>query len=516
MAIQINIPKFLKCGMIAAAFVSAGPAISNAQDSANPASEEIVTREGAWEYLRGRITTARRTLNLAPKAEQKPALSIRFIPDPFHAKPGNAAIYYLKAGGFFEQSAALQAKRKFEEDSRAAAGDGDFAPYVWLETDIKDLPIDQVKAYLTYSSFQPPFLKEAAARPLCDFDRQIKTVENPIGYPLPEIQAFRDLARLQAMRFLVAMAENRTADAVEILGQIIGMGPHFCQEPFLVSNLVGAACTNIGLQNAHYLSEHPDAPNLYWAIAQLPKPLIRLDQSLAYERELLFEQVKALREVDSTPKPDAYWSEFIDRFVAATRGLEVSELDALESLGKAGITLAIGANVPKAREYLVEVEGMSGNALDDLPNAQIFFLAMRRFYERYRDEEFKISYLPEHARRKAKFGSTELESLSNRYGLFTIPTSVFLPAVGAGHAASLRTQQQVALWQTIESIRHHLATRGNVLPVTLDELELPAPHDPLTDGPMEYVVHAKGATLKGAENLGLQYQFELRTRPTNP
>jgi hypothetical protein len=369
---------------------------------------------------------------------------------------------------------------------------------------------------LTYSSFQPPFLKEAAARPLCDFDRQIKTVENPMGYLLPEIQAFRDLARLQAMRFLVAMAENRTADAVEILGQIIGMGPHFCQEPFLVSNLVGAACTNIGLQHAHYLSEHPDAPNLYWAIAQLPKPLIRLDQSLAYEREFLYEQVKALREVDSTPKPDAYWSEFIDRFVAATRGFEVSQLDALESLGKAGITLAIGANVPKAREYLIEVEGMSGNALDDLPNAQIFFLAMRRFYERYRDEEFKSSYLPEHARRKAKFGSTEFGSLSNRYGLLTIPTSVFLPAVEATHAASLRTQQQVALWQTIESIRHHLATRGNVLPATLEELELPAPHDPLTDGPFEYVVHPNGATLKGAEHPGLQYQFELRTRPTNP
>ena len=508
------VPKFLKRSMLAAILIWSGTSTGYSQESIAASPEEISSREGAWEFLSGRVTTARRTVTLAPKAEQKPSLSIRFIPDSFHAKPGNAAIYYLKAGGFFEQTAALQAKRKFEDDSRAAAGDGEFAPYIWLETEVKDLPVEKVKEYLVYTSFQPLFLEEAASRLQCDFDRQIKAIENPVGYLLPEVQAIRDVARIQAMRFLVAMAENRPDDAVKILGQLIAMGPHFCQEPFLVSNLVGTACVGIGLQQAYYLSEHPDAPNLYWAIAQLPKPLINLDQSLAYEREFLFEQVKALREVDSIPKPDGYWSEFIDRFTAAMKGIG-SPLDELTSLGKAGITLAIGSNVPKAREYLVEIEGMSYDTLDKLPNAQIFFLAMRRFYERYRDEEFKFSFLPEHARSKATTNSKKFGELSQRYGLITLPTSAFLPAVQAAQAASLRMQQQLALWQTIEAIRHHLATHDNKLPATLEELELPAPHDPLTNGPFEYAIHPAGATLKGAENPGIRYQFELRTRPAN-
>ena len=76
-------------------------------------------------------------------------------------------------------------------------------------------------------------------------------------------------------------------------------------------------------------------------------------------------------------------------------------------------------------------------------------------------------------------------------------------------------QQQLALWQTIEAIRNHLATHDNKLPATLEELELPAPHDPLTNGPFEYAIHPAGATLKGAENPGIRYQFELRTRPAN-
>ncbi|MCY3005469.1 MAG: hypothetical protein NTV29_05765 [Planctomycetota bacterium] len=517
---KTSLTKLLKRGILAAILISTGRSTGysqdgNSQESTAVPAEQISSREGAWEFSRGRITTARRTVTLAPKAEHKPALSIRFIPDSFNAKLGNAAIYYLKAGGFFEQTAALQAKQKFEVDSRAAAGDREFAPFIWLETELKDLPVEKVKEYLVYTSFQPLFLEEAASRLHCDFDRQIKSVENPVGYLLPEVQAIRDVARIQAMRFLVAMAENRPDDAVKILGQLIAMGPHLCQEPFLVSNLVGTACVNIGLQQAYYLSEHADAPNLYWAIAQLPKPLIQMDQSLAYEREFLFEQVKALREVDSIPKPDGYWSEFIDRFTAAMKGIG-SPFDQSEAIGKAGITLAIGSNVPKAREYLVEIEGMSHDTLDKLPNAQIFFLAVRRFYERYRDEEFKVSFLPEHARNKARVTSKEFGEFGLRYGLITLPTSVFLPAVQAAQGASLRTQQQLALWQTVEALRNHLATHDNKLPATLEELELPAPHDPLTNGPFEYIAHAAGATLKGAEHPGLQYQLELRTKPINP
>ena len=514
---KLLVPKLLKRCMFASILFAGSPLISCSQESATNSTDVIVKREGPWEYQRGRgtFTTARRTLMLAPKAEHKPALSIRFVPDSFNAKPGNAAVFYLKAGGFFEQSFALQAKRKFEEESRAAANGDNYAPYIWLETELKDLPVDKVKEYLSYTSFQTLFLEEAAARLHCDFDRQIKSVDNPVGYLLPEVQAIRDLARMQTMRFLVAMAENRIDDAIKILGQIISMGPHLCQEPFLVSNLVGTACAGIGLQQAHYLSEHPDAPNLYWAIAQLPQPLIDMEQSLAYEREFLFEQVKVLREVNDIPKPDGYWSEFIDRFTAASKGIG-EPFDDLDSIGKAGVTLAISSNVPKAREYLIEIEGMDANAIDVLPNTQIFFLAMRRFYERYRDEQFKYSFLPKHARQKSNAISTDLGKMVSQFGLITLPTGTLLPAVQAADSASQRMQQQLALWQTIESIRHHLATHGNNLPSSLEELELPAPHDPLTNEPFEYVVHAAGATLTGAVNPGLQYQFELRTKTSNP
>ena len=505
----------LRIGLLAGAFLFASTYQAYAQDSSPQPVESEVTREGAWEYIRGEGLTARRTLTLVPKAEVKPALSVQFFPNSFNSKSGNAAVYYLKAGGFFEQTPSLQAKRKFEEDSRKAAKDENYPPLVWLETELKDLPVDKVKEYLGYTAFQPRFLEEAAARRLCDFDRQIKTVDNPMGYLLPEIQAIRETARMQALRFLVAMSEDRTDDAIKILGQIFAMGPHLSQEPFLVSTLVGAACVGIGWQQAFYLSEHPNAPNLYWAIATLPRPLINLEHSLAYEREFLFEQVKELREVDDQPKPDGYWSEFIDRYMQSTRDMQT---DLLKSslYGKAGFTLAIGANVAKAREYLIEVEGVTAEKLDSLPNTQIFFLAVRKFYERFRDEEFKSCFLPEGFARKSWPKPTDFTELNRRYGLLTAPTAEFLAAVQAVKAVAQRKQQEFALWQTIESIRHHLATHDNQLPNSLADLELPAPYDPLTNQPFEYLLHAAGATLKGSPNPGLRYEFELRNTKSTP
>lgn len=515
---RITATTFIKCGIWAATTFSACPHVAISQELASSEIESNISREGAWEYIRGAKTIARRTLVLAPKAEHKPALSIRFIPNSFYAKPGNAAIYYLKAGGYFEQFSNQQARRKFEEESRQAANGKEFPPYIWLETELKDLPIDEMNAYLSYTSFQSPFLEEAAARLQCDFDRQLRTIENPSGYLLPEIQSMRDIVRLQAMRFLVAIAENRIDDAIKILGQMIAMGPHLSQDPLLVSNLVGAACVEIGMQQAHYLSEHVDAPNLYWAIAQLPNPLIDLRQSLDYEREFLFQQVKVLQEVDDTPRPNSNWNEFLERFTQSMKGMFDSSdgFEEVLSSGKVGLTLFIGANVPKAREYLVAIEGMDEDKLDMLPNTQIFFLAMRRFYERYRDEEFKCSFLPNHAREKVESDFADREDLLRQYGFMILPTFYFLPLVQAAQAASVRSQQQIALWQTIESIRHHLATNNNTFPVTLAELELPVPHDPVSSEPFEYMIHEKGATLKGAANPGLQYQFELRTKPSIP
>ena len=184
-----------------------------------------------------------------------------------------------------------------------------------------ELPLDEVKQFLQLTSFQPPFLREAAQRRTMDLDRQMRNVQDPLMYILPEIQSMRELARTQSLRCKVAIAEGRIDDAIAILGQQYAMARHLGQDEFLVSNLVGIACAGIAWQDALYLVQHPKTPNLYWAFAALPQPLFDLRQANAFERQFLYEQVKVLREVNETPRPVGYWQDFVDRLIPQVRSL---------------------------------------------------------------------------------------------------------------------------------------------------------------------------------------------------
>lgn len=480
-----------------------------------PPADAVVVEEGAWDaWLMDGIRIQRRVIDMVPQAEPKPALSVQLMPNDFEMKEGNAAIQYLQAMGFLEQSYALKAKQDFERENMEAANAAgknrsEYPPESWRASRPKDLPVGQVKDYLQYTSFQPRYLSEAVQRETCSFDRHIRDVENPIGYLLPEIQTMRELARTQSLRFLLALAEDRPTDAVAILGQQLAMAYHLNQEPFIVSNLVGIACAGIGLETAPFLCEHPGAPNLYWAIAALPQPLVNLRPALAYERELLLQQIKLLREVDASPRSQIHWAHAIEEFSESMRYLTSG--DDLFRFDKAGMTVMIAAGVPGARRFLNEMEGMSIEELDKLPNAQVFLFAVRKFYEHARDEMFKWQYATPWERNSAQ-PELYMAEAAEEFGLITTPAGLILPAVKAAMSAQTRTSQQLAYLQTIESIRHHLATHDRQFPDSLANLVLPAPLDPATGQPFIYVRNAQGATLTGGKFPGIRYQFELRCK----
>lgn len=243
-------------------------------------------RQGPWLTERsaeGRFTmTAEMVLRSA--AEPQPALKHRLIPDAFDQVAGNSAIYYLKAMGFLEQTVAAKMIFDFREKNRKVADERGLTndkvpPDSWLDMAPSQLPLAEVKEYLQYTAFQTPLLAEATLRTEFELDRNIRDVESPIAYLLPEIQTMCELARLQSLRCRVAIAEQRVADAIEILHQQFTMARHLGTDEFLVSNLVGAAILAIALQDAIYVVQEPEAPNLYWAFATLPTPMIDMTRS---------------------------------------------------------------------------------------------------------------------------------------------------------------------------------------------------------------------------------------------
>jgi hypothetical protein len=409
------------------------------------------------------------------------------------------------------------AKRSAELAQQEGKAWEDTPPYRWQNLRPDELPLEEVAQFLQASAFQPPLLREAARRRLFDLDRQIRSVENPVGYLLPEIQTMRELARTQRLRCRVALAQNRIDDALAVLGQQFTMAWHLGQDEFFVSNLVGAACAAMAWEDSLLLVQHADAPNLYWAVATLPRPLIDMQRANAFEREFLYEQVKVLREVDETPRPAGFWHDFVSRLLpqidllASDLGLPRAWSD--PEAKRTAVVGYIALAYPGARRYLIQECGLPPEQVDAYPTAQTVFLAMVRYYDVLRDEHFKWTFLPHwqavSAKPDARTRAAE-DAAKRDFGLCALPTSMLLPATMAASTASARVQQQLALLQTVEAVRLYAADHNGQFPPTLASLSLPAPPDPFTGQQLQYELRGNQAVLTGHPLPGQQYRLVLR------
>ena len=493
--------------------------------SAPPSANGEPAKEGGWLTERDKqtgILVKTMEMTLHPQNEPRPALKYRLLPDEFDTVDGNAAVYYLKAMGFLEQNPARDRLSEVyaEAAERARNEDksyGEVPPYVWQKMKPEELPLDEVKQFLKLTSFQPWFLKEAARRRRFDLDRNLPEVEDPIAYLLPEVQSMRGLARMQAIRCKVAIAEGRIDDAIAILGQQYAMARHLGQDEFIVSTLVGIACAGIAWDDALYLVQHPDAPNLYWAFASLPRPLVDVRHALAVERQFVYLQFKVLREVDESPRPIGYWQDFLDRLIpqmgtlADDFGMPWAKDD--PETARVKLVGFVAAAYPGAKRYLIEDCGLPREQVEAYPTAQVVFLAAVRYYDEARDDYFKWAQLPYWQARSKTRGLRPKDFVrvkADHVGWSSAPAQLLLPAILAVRTAVARNEQTLALVQTVEAIRMYGAAHDGKLPATLDDLPVPAPLEPFNGKPLDYRYHGRYAVLNGHDMPGLRYRLILR------
>lgn len=486
-----------------------------------PATGQQLEKVGGWLIERDEqdgIQIHTMEMTLQPRAEPRPALKYHLIPDDFDLLDGNAATFYLKAQGFIEQNAARdrlsEIYAKASEQARLEnKSTSELPPSMWQSMAPDELPVKEVKEFLKLLSFQPMYLRAAAQQRQFQLDRHLRTIENPINYLLPEIQSMRELARMQSLRCRVAMAEGRIDDALEILGQQYAMARHLGQDDFIVTSLVGVAIADMGCSDALYLVQQPNVPNLYWAFASLPSPLVDVRHAMSIERQFLYLQLKVLAEVDEVPQPVGYWQNFLDRLIpqigslASDFGLKEDDPEAT----RAKLVAYIAAAYPGAKRYLIDELGFSREQVEAYPIAQVVFLAMTRFYDATRDEYFKWTTLPyfQSPSRLSRIDDS-LRKRLDHVGWSGMPTYTLLPAIHMIHLAVARSQQQIAMVQTVEAIRMYGAENDGKLPRTLDDLPVPASLEPLTGKPLDYEYHDDHAVLNGHKVPGLRYRLILR------
>jgi len=416
-------------------------------------------------------------LVLYPAAEPKPALKYLLLPPFVERRPGNAAVHYGKVKA--EQNAFFcnnEIQTKIAE---------------WSNTPLDKFPKEEARKVLPSSNssiFQA--LERAARCENCDWDLPIRE-EEFFSILLPEAQETRSFGRLLGAKARLEIADRQYDEAIRTLQSGYAVGRNVARAPTLVNGLVGMAICGIMSKTVEELAQQPGAPNLYWALTNLPRPLVDLRSGFEAEMAMLYLSYPELRDLEHKDYPPQYWDQLLGKMFQRVQswggGRMPPELERL-----AGTALVL-RGYPMAKRALI-AWGRSPAEVEAMPVAQVVMLYTMRTYEEIRDDTFKWFALPAwEARQGLEKAERELH-MSMSEGREVIPVAgMLLPAVSAANTAAARTDRTIAVLRIFEALRLYGAEHDARLPDQLADItQVPIPLDPVTG--KEFIYKKTGDT----------------------
>lgn len=321
---------------------------------------------------------------------------------------------------------------------------------------------------------------------------------------LPDLQKMRFLAQELQGRFRNEVELRRFDDALVTAKTMFALARHMGEHPTLIGDLVGIAIAQVAIAPLEDMLAQPGCPNLYWALTNLPNPLISIEKGMEGER--MFVQAE-LRDLERNQPMTA---EQIKKLVEHIDMIRAFEPDKLE---KTRVWLDARNKDEKylvqARARLIE-HGIEKDRVARFPADQVLLLDEKRAYEIARDDGIKLMSLPTW---QALEYMEKLDPKSES-GLF----SGFIPAVYKFRRAPGRLEQRLALLRHVEALRMFAANHAGKLPEKLEEIEVPLPVDPFTGKPFRYelkegTAHLRGNPPRGEEknaSYNLHYEITIR------
>jgi hypothetical protein len=261
----------------------------------------------------------------------------------------------------------------------------------------------------------------------------------------------------------------------------------------------------------------PGAPNLYWALAELPPELFDLSDSIRVELQMCMRSFPSLHDAEQAQKSPEEWARVLAQATADFNRLNEGGLPQVQA-AVAASTIMI---YPGAKQRLI-AGGMEPAKVEAMPAGQVLAIDTVREYRRIADELEKWIYVPYHIARQQprpdplpRQGAVGV--IGGGYG--RLIAELLVPAVEAARNAGERARWQLRAIQTVEALRMAAAVHGS-LPASLEELHpVPAPLNPATGLPYEYALEDGVATLRlpvsdGFRNMA--WRIELKVEEKQP
>ncbi|HEX3446718.1 MAG TPA: hypothetical protein VHS97_00590, partial [Isosphaeraceae bacterium] len=218
-------------------------------------------------------------LSVTPALAPKPALRYQLLPELKEMNPGNPIQNYLKC--FMEQQKFFFDKDAFERRERL------------LTVPLKELPAQELTDYGGFALKQADW---AARLDNPDWQILLKVKTDGVALLLPDVQQMKPLANALKVRFRAEVALSRFDDAIRTAKTMFAISRHMSEHPTLVGNLVGISIAYLAIGPLEEMLEHPQCPNLYWALTNLPVPMVPIDKGMGGERALVLSEFRGLDE----------------------------------------------------------------------------------------------------------------------------------------------------------------------------------------------------------------------------
>lgn len=410
----------------------------------------------------------------------RPAMTYQLLPEARELNPGNAAHDYLRC--FAEQ-------RPFFYSERGVADRTRYRKMSLVELRLEDLKVGQYK----YTGGPLNRADWAARLDTIDWQALPRIREGGLEGLPPELGPLQILAESLQVRFRFEVVGQRFDDGIRTAKTMLALSRHLGEHPTEVAGLLGMSVAHLALDTLGEMVQQPRCPNLYWALTDLPCPLVDLRRAVQGERVRVDSEWRTLR--GDAPMTEAELEALVGRlsgvlnFAREQAGLPPRNLrHGLRA--KAEDRTGIDA----ARRRLAEA-GSAREMVDRLPPLQVVLLDEKRSYEERRDERIKILGLPLWQIEGLEGGE---EGSSDRDGLL----ADLLPRIVKLRRTQAALEQQVALLRHVEALRLHAAGHDGKLPGRLAEISVPLPDDPVTGRPFAYAAEGAVAHIRGGSPRG--------------
>jgi hypothetical protein len=436
-------------------------------------------------------------LIVQPMPVPKPALKYQLLPELRELNPGNAAQNYLKC--FMEQRRFFYGRQATIDRER------------YQRLPLAELPVNELRDYGGAALHQADW---AARLDTVDW-LDLQHVQQGGLEQLPaEAGPLQVLAAALQVRLRAEVAQRRFDDAIRTAKTMFALARHLGENSAEAAQLVGFWVAHLCLDALQEMVQQPGCPNLYWALTDLPCPLVDLRKGVQGERTRAAAELRTLR--DDAPMTEADLEKFVSRFCSTLNFARVQAgRSLLDSRRELQSRLKDAEKLQAARRRLVEA-GCAETLVNRFPPLQIILLEDKQAYEIERDERLKLLSLPlsqleDLTGRKAHAGS---ESGGHAAGLFV----TLLPNIIHLRRTQGELELQIAFLRHVEALRLYAAEHDGRLPRSLSDISVPLPVDPSSGKPLGYVADQSTAYLRTPPSSketnaghGVQYRVIIST-----